>query len=618
MDGRGQPRELTVVVADANSVFRSGVVALLSRESDIRAIPCLSIDALLTQVAELKPQVALVDVDLAVSGGLAAIARIKLRAPATHPVAIAAAPDRELVLAAVRAGARGIIERTVHSASLARIVRRAAAGEVTLPRYVLGYILDELARVEKRVDANLALTPLSSREREVLSLIGQGRRNREIGEILSISELTVKRHVHNMLEKLRVPTRAAAVSLAVAAERRPPSEAEGQGRGSLARNQMRRRTPAWQRATGDIVREGQQDSIEGAAAALRPGARATRLRRPELTIVAPTRNEQAVVGAFIDSLDAELAGVRAELIIVDDSDDDTPAVVAERGAAAGLEVAIIHRAPGEREGGLGGAVVAGIAAARAPWVCVMDADLQHPPAEIAALRAQAAKEKSDLVIASRFLGGGSIEGLSRVRTLISRALVGLARVAFPFRLRSVSDPLTGFFLVRRSALDLAALRPHGFKILLEILIRSPKLAVSEIAFRFGQRPAGESRRRCEEVLRYLRLVLAAPPGHDGGRVFGASASSGSAVSRSTRSRWSPSRRVRLQRARRRLLATQVSSVWNFLLTERFVFRGTSPSRSFGGRASRIPRHEQPRVPPARAVAARADECLRSPSTCSRT
>ncbi len=215
-----------MVVADANSVFRSGVVALLSRESDIRAIPCLSVDALLTQVAELKPQVALVDVDLAVSGGLAAIARIKLRAPATHPVAIAATPDRELVLAAVRAGARGIIERTVHSASLARIVRRAAAGEVTLPRYVLGYILDELARVEKRVDANLALTPLSSREREVLSLIGQGRRNREIGEILSISELTVKRHVHNMLEKLRVPTRAAAVSLAVAAERRPPSEAE--------------------------------------------------------------------------------------------------------------------------------------------------------------------------------------------------------------------------------------------------------------------------------------------------------------------------------------------------------------------------------------------------------
>jgi DNA-binding NarL/FixJ family response regulator len=215
-----------VLVADANSVFRSGVVALLGREVDIRAIPCVSADALLGRVAELRPDVVLVDVDHTLSGGIAAIARVKLRAPATEAVAIATAPDRELVLAAVRAGARGIIERSVHSASLARIVRRAGAGEVTLPRHLLGYVLDELARVERRVDANVALTPLSTREREVLSLIGQGRRNREIAEILSISELTVKRHVHNMLEKLRVPTRAAAVSLAAAAERRPPSAAD--------------------------------------------------------------------------------------------------------------------------------------------------------------------------------------------------------------------------------------------------------------------------------------------------------------------------------------------------------------------------------------------------------
>jgi dolichol-phosphate mannosyltransferase len=332
------------------------------------------------------------------------------------------------------------------------------------------------------------------------------------------------------------------------------------------------------------VREGQQDSVAWAAAGLRPGARAARTRRPELTIVAPTRNEQAVVGAFIDSLDAELAGVRAELIIVDDSDDDTPAVVAEHGAAARLEVAIIHREPGERDGGLGGAVVAGIAAARAPWVCVMDADLQHPPAVIAALRAQAAEQKSDLVVASRFLGGHSIEGLSTARTLISRALVGLARVAFPFRLRSVSDPLTGFFLVRRSALDLAALRPHGFKILLEILIRSPKLAVSEIAFRFGQRPAGESKASMREVLRYLRLVWRLRLGTTAARFgrFGLVGISGLAVNSLALVAFRDGFGFSVLAAA--LLATQCSSIWNFLLTERFVFRGTSPSRSYGGRA----------------------------------
>jgi DNA-binding NarL/FixJ family response regulator len=215
---------LTVLVADANSVFRSGVVALLDREADIRAIPCASTEMLLVQVVESGADVVLIDADL--GAGLEAITKVKLRSPSTEAVAIAATPSRELVLAAVRAGARGIIERTVHSASLARIIRRAATGEVTIPRHLLGFVLDELARVERRVDANVALTPLSTREREVLSLIGEGRRNREIAEILSISELTVKRHVHNLLEKLRVPTRAAAVSLAVAAERRPRSASD--------------------------------------------------------------------------------------------------------------------------------------------------------------------------------------------------------------------------------------------------------------------------------------------------------------------------------------------------------------------------------------------------------
>jgi RNA polymerase sigma factor (sigma-70 family) len=219
-------REIVVVVADAHSVFRSGVVELLEREADIRAVPAATTGALIGLVDKLRPAVVLADVDLPPGLEVDAIARVKRRAPMTEAVAIATAPDRETVLAVIRAGARGIMERTVHSTSLARIVRRAAAGEITLPRQHFGYVLDELARSERRIDASVALTPLSNREREVLALIGKGRRNREIGEILSISELTVKRHVHNMLEKLRVPTRAAAVSLAVAAERWPAMETE--------------------------------------------------------------------------------------------------------------------------------------------------------------------------------------------------------------------------------------------------------------------------------------------------------------------------------------------------------------------------------------------------------
>jgi DNA-binding NarL/FixJ family response regulator len=219
-------RELVVVVADANSVFRSGVVEVLARETDIRAVPAATAEMLTGLVDRFRPAVVLADVDLPPGGGVEAIARVKRRAPMTETVAIATAPDREVVLAVVRAGARGIIERTVQSTILARIVRQAAAGEITLPRHHFAYVLDALARAERRIDAGVALAPLSSREREVLALIGQGRRNREIADILSISELTVKCHVHNLLEKLRVPTRAAAVGLAVAAERWPSTEAQ--------------------------------------------------------------------------------------------------------------------------------------------------------------------------------------------------------------------------------------------------------------------------------------------------------------------------------------------------------------------------------------------------------
>jgi dolichol-phosphate mannosyltransferase len=333
------------------------------------------------------------------------------------------------------------------------------------------------------------------------------------------------------------------------------------------------------------VRDAQKDT---AGAAGEPREHTAPAGTPEITIVAPTRNEQAVIGAFIESLDEALAGIHAELIVVDDSDDGTPDVVYELGPKARMDVAIIHRAPGERDGGLGGAVVAGIAAARAPWVCVMDADLQHPPAAIAALRAQAEATTSDLVVASRFRSGGSIAGLSRVRTLVSRSLVALARVAFPLRLRAVSDPLTGFFLVRREAVDLGALRPNGFKILLEILIRTPGLAVSEIPFRFGVRPAGESKASVREVARYLGLVWRLRLSAAGARLsrfgrFGLVGLTGIAVNSLALALFHGSLGFTVLAAA--LLATQCSSIWNFVFTERFVFRGTSARRSLPARAA---------------------------------
>src|SRR3954469_25899028 len=127
---------------------------------------------------------------------------------------------------------------------------------------------------------------------------------------------------------------------------------------------------------------------------------------PTVTVVIPTRNEAGNVDALVAALTDALDGVRAEVIFVDDSDDETPATVAR--AASGsrnLPIALIHRPAGERDNGLGGAVLAGLAAARGRYVCVMDGDLQHPPAVIHRLLAHADENELDLVPASRFPSG---------------------------------------------------------------------------------------------------------------------------------------------------------------------------------------------------------------------
>ena len=115
----------------------------------------------------------------------------------------------------------------------------------------------------------------------------------------------------------------------------------------------------------------------------------------------------------------------------------------------------------------------GLRAARAPWVCVMDADLQHPPELITALLEQAEARDLDLVVASRYCEPGERNGFGWARAMASHSSTTVARLLFPQRLREVTDPMSGFFLVRRDAIALDDLRPRGFKILLEILVRQP-------------------------------------------------------------------------------------------------------------------------------------------------
>ena len=226
-----------------------------------------------------------------------------------------------------------------------------------------------------------------------------------------------------------------------------------------------------------------------------------------LSVIIPTRNEEGSVRPLMARLDAVLANLPSEVIFVDDSDDGTPGIIDDLVDAhrfVGIELSLVHRPPGERQGGLSGAVVAGLRIARGTWVCVMDADLQHPPELIPELLGAAEATGVGIAVASRYRAGGKADGLQPGRNVISRGAAALARYSFPRTLRELSDPMSGFFVFRRDGVDVDQLRPIGFKILLEIVVRARGMRVTEVPYAFAERYAGTSKASAREGLAYAR------------------------------------------------------------------------------------------------------------------
>ncbi len=299
----------------------------------------------------------------------------------------------------------------------------------------------------------------------------------------------------------------------------------------------------------------------------------------DLTVVVPTRNERDNISLLVRRLEEVAPDLQIEVLFVDDSTDDTPLVIRAEASRSSRPIRLLHRAEHERKGGLGGAVHAGLAAASSDLVCVMDADLQHPPELLVALLDEARAASADAVVASRFCAGGDTGEFSTFRVALSRGSALIARGMFPRRLRAVSDPMSGFFLVRRSAVDLTKLRPRGFKILLEILLSGRPLRTSEVAFRFGERHAGGSKASLAEGARYLWRLIELRIGARTVRLaaFGAVGATGVAINAAIVDLlayplhvWYPVASV---------LATQVAILSNYALSELVVFRGVDPSRS---------------------------------------
>ncbi len=248
----------------------------------------------------------------------------------------------------------------------------------------------------------------------------------------------------------------------------------------------------------------------------------TDLAADTLTILVPTRSEAGNVRPFLDSAGAAVSthhgwGRRAiQILFVDDSDDSTPQVIeAQRTrmwsglpSSTNVTVELLHRLPDQRWGGLGGAVVDGMAMAAGSVVVVMDGDLQHPADRISDLVAVLDGGPESVSIASRRIAGGNDgDGLTLPRRALSLACSSAARLLFPVRLGRVSDPLSGFFAVDLRRIDLNRLRPDGFKILVELLATHPELHAKEVPFTFAGRLQGLSKASFSEGLRFTGHLI---------------------------------------------------------------------------------------------------------------
>jgi dolichol-phosphate mannosyltransferase len=230
----------------------------------------------------------------------------------------------------------------------------------------------------------------------------------------------------------------------------------------------------------------------------------------ELSVVIPTLNERENVAALVDRLGAALTGVRWEAIFVDDdSPDGTADLVRELGQRHS-NIRCLQRL-GRR--GLSSACIEGILASSAPFIAVMDADLQHDEALLPRMLATIKALRLDIVVGTRYTAGGSVGDWQHSRVVISSLASQLARLVVKAEL---TDPLSGFFLIDRRAFaeTMRNLSGQGFKILLDIFASSPRpLAFAELPFRFRRRVTGESKLDTLVAWEYLTLLLDKLAGH---------------------------------------------------------------------------------------------------------
>lgn len=225
---------------------------------------------------------------------------------------------------------------------------------------------------------------------------------------------------------------------------------------------------------------------------------------PELAVIVPTYNERDNVRPLLDLLGRALSEVRYEVIFVDDDSPDQTAAVCWAQLAAHENIRVLQRI---KRRGLSSACVEGMMATGAPYVAVIDADLQHDESALPLMLAKIKAESLDIVIGSRHVKGGGMGEFSALRVWLSNVGKALSRVVCR---ADLSDPMSGFFVVSRPFLMevVRSLSATGFKILLDLLATSRRpVKIGEIGYTFRNRQFGASKLDIVVFIEYAQLLL---------------------------------------------------------------------------------------------------------------
>jgi dolichol-phosphate mannosyltransferase len=226
----------------------------------------------------------------------------------------------------------------------------------------------------------------------------------------------------------------------------------------------------------------------------------------QVSIIVPTYNESQNILAILKSIEQNLPKNKpVETIVVDDNSPDGTGNIVEEyiktvKKATGYTIGVIRRKAKE---GLSSAILKGIESSNGQTIVVMDSDRSHPPDIIPKMIDTLDNSECDIVVASRYVKGGSVSGWSIKRKLISKVATKIAQHGLGI---GQKDPLSGFFAFKRNILDGLKLDAIGYKMLLEILVKTKGVRVKEIPYTFTNRIQGESKLGTPVIFDYIRSV----------------------------------------------------------------------------------------------------------------